>query len=237
MTTNRLRTQHKLKLILAEAALETVPREIWGHPAVYKHARRRGKPPSSILLDRSIHHHAMKRLPNAEKRGRPDIVHVALLEALSSPLNKEGLLEVYIHTLNDYVIFVDPSTRIPRNYNRFTGLMEQLFQEGQVPPQGRPLLWIKPMTLKRLLEEINASYVILLAEDGETKRVREIAAEALENAPNAAIIVGAFPHGDFTPETKELATRVYSIYQGNPLETWTVVSHFLALAADMLNLI
>lgn len=237
MTTNRLRTQHNLKLILAEAALETVPREIWGHPAVYRHARRRGKPPGSILLDRSVHHHAMRKLPNAEKRGRPDIVHVALLEALSSPLNREGLLEVYIHTLNDYVIFVDPSTRIPRNYNRFTGLIEQLFQEGQVPPQGKPLLWIKSMTLKRLLEEINASYVILLAEDGETKRVREIVAETLENAPNTAIIVGAFPHGDFTSETKELATRIYSIYHGNPLETWTVVSHFLALAADMLNLI
>jgi len=179
----------------------------------------------------------MKKLPDAEKRGRPDIVHVALLEALSSPLNKEGLLEVYIHTLNDYVIFIDPSTRIPRNYNRFTGLVEQLFEEGQVPPEGKPLLWIKPMTLRRLLEEIDATHVILLAEDGEHKRVRDIVVEAVESGLATAVIVGAFPHGDFTPETRRLATRVYSIYHGKPLETWTVVSHFLAVAADMLNLI
>ncbi|KSW11676.1 16S rRNA methyltransferase [Pyrodictium occultum] len=227
----------RVKLVLAEAALETVPREIWGHPAVYKSARRRGKPPSSILLDRSIHHQAMKKLPGAEKRGRPDIVHFSLLEALSSPLNREGLLEVYVHTLNDYVVFVDPSTRLPRNYNRFTGLMEQLLELGRVPPKGKPLLWLKPMKLERLLEEVGASYVILLSEDGEPRRLREVAEEALEKAPRAAVVVGAFPHGDFTEETKRLATRIYSIYRGKPLDTWTVVSHFLALAADMLNLI
>lgn len=230
-------TKHRLKLVLAEAALETVPREIWGHPAVYKHARRRGKPPASILLDRSIHHQAMKRLPGAEKRGRPDIVHITLLEALGSPLNKEGLLEVYLHTLNDYVIFIDSSTRLPRNYNRFVGLIEQLFDEGQVPPEGKPLLWIRPMTLQRLLQEIGATYVILLAEDGERRRLRDVAEEALQHAPATAVVVGAFPHSDFSEETRRLATRVYSIYRGEPLETWTVVSHLLAVTADMLNII
>jgi len=112
----------RLKIILLESALETVPHEIWRHPAVVKNARRRGKKPGETLLDVSLHYHAMKNLKDREKRGRPDIVHTTLLELLESPLNKEGHLEVYVHTYQGHVIFIDPSTRIPRNYNRFGAL-------------------------------------------------------------------------------------------------------------------
>ena len=66
-----------------------------------------------------------------EKRGRPDIVHFTLLEALGSPLNLEGLLKIYVHTYSGYVIDVRPEVRLPRDCNRFSGLMEQLFQEGK----------------------------------------------------------------------------------------------------------
>ncbi len=58
------------------------------------------------ILDRSYHHAAMKDIADSEKRGRPDIAHLCLLEALGSPLNKEGLLRTYVHTYNDYVISV-----------------------------------------------------------------------------------------------------------------------------------
>ncbi|MEM4586704.1 MAG: 16S rRNA methyltransferase, partial [Desulfurococcaceae archaeon] len=117
----------KLHIALVESALETVPKEIIDHPAVVKNARRRGKKPWEVLLDVSLHYHAMKNLKDWFKRGRPDIVHVTLLEALESPLNRSGLLEIYIHTYGDYVLFIDPETRIPRNYNRFVGLIEQVF--------------------------------------------------------------------------------------------------------------
>jgi len=108
-----------LILVLAESAVETVPESLWTHRSVQKHAKLRRKPPRSVLLDRSYHHAAMKGLEHSEKRGRPDIVHFALLEALGSPLNREGLLEVYVHTIDDNVITVDPETRLPRNCNRF----------------------------------------------------------------------------------------------------------------------
>ena len=47
----------------------------------------------------------------AWKRGRPDIAHFALLEALSTPLYLEGLLDVYIHTIDNKVIKVGPDLR------------------------------------------------------------------------------------------------------------------------------
>ncbi|MFL6479625.1 MAG: ribosome biogenesis protein, partial [Nitrososphaera sp.] len=71
---------------MAEAALETIPDEIAGHAAVRNHSHRLQMRSSEILLDRSYHHAAMKRLPDSLKRGRPDIVHFALMEALSTPL-------------------------------------------------------------------------------------------------------------------------------------------------------
>jgi rRNA small subunit pseudouridine methyltransferase Nep1 len=88
----------------------------------------------------------MKKLEESEKRGRLDIVHFALLEALGSPLNREGLLQTYVHTINDYVITVNPETRLPRNYNRFVGLMEQLFESYRVPPTGQILLKLEGKT-------------------------------------------------------------------------------------------
>lgn len=46
-----------------------------------------------------------------------------LLTLLDSPLNKAGLLQVYIHTAKGTLIEVNPSVRIPRTFKRFSGLM------------------------------------------------------------------------------------------------------------------
>jgi len=58
----------KLKIVLLEAALETVPPGIASHSAVARNATKRGKPPTEVLLDVSIHYPAMKRLPLKHKR-------------------------------------------------------------------------------------------------------------------------------------------------------------------------
>lgn len=57
---------------------------------------------------------------------RPDITHQCLLMLLDSPLNRAGLLQVYIHTCNNVLIEVNPQTRIPRTFKRFAGLMGEL---------------------------------------------------------------------------------------------------------------
>ena len=46
-----------------------------------------------------------------------------LLTLLDSPLNKAGLLQVYILTSRGVLIEVNPSVRIPRTFKRFSGLM------------------------------------------------------------------------------------------------------------------
>jgi len=215
-----------LTLILAESALETVPEEIQNHPSILKHARAKGKRPSQMILDRSYHHHAMLKLPNNEKRGRPDIVHFSLLSALGTPLNLEGLLKVYVHTTANYVIDVNPKVRLPRNYNRFVGLIEQLFQYGRVPPKsGEPLLKLEKKTLKELITQVNPVYVLAFTRKGKMQTLEE-AVSKLAEKENSAVIVGGFPHGSFSEETLKLADETACI-DPETLEAWTVTARII----------
>jgi len=216
-----------LTLILAESALETVPERLWTHRAIQRYTKLRRKPPQFILLDRSYHHAAMRRLEQNEKRGRPDIVHFALLEALGSPLNKEGLLQVYVHTIGDNVIRVEPTTRLPRNYNRFVSLIEQLFEYEKIPPQPteKALLTTKRQTLLQLIREIKPSYVLAFSRIGKPLTLEEAVSKLTdENRP--VVIVGGFPHGHFSETTVRLANDVVSI-DSEMLETWTVTSRIM----------
>ena len=63
-----------------------------------------------------------------ERRGL--ILDQCLLTLLDSPLNKAGLLQVYIHTAKGVLIEVNPHVRIPRTFKRFSGLMGKGFSDG-----------------------------------------------------------------------------------------------------------
>ncbi len=214
-----------LTLILAESALEQIPKGLWSYSVVRAHSKRRGKPPGLILLDRSYHHSAMKKLSESEKRGRPDIVHFALLEALGSPLNKERLLQVYVHTRNDYVVTISSEARLPRNYNRFVGLFEQLFEVGMVPSVGQTLLKVEHRTLSQLLREIKTDYVMAFSRNGSPRTLEE-AIFKLSEKQRPAVIVGGFPHGNFSETTIRLANEVVCI-DPEMLETWTLTSRVI----------
>src|SRR5512136_679456 len=92
--------------ILAESELETVPKEILNDRCILANARTREKRPANIILDASFHHTAMNRLDEAERRGRPDIVHFFLMLCLDSRLNRAGRLRTIVHTRNDERITV-----------------------------------------------------------------------------------------------------------------------------------
>jgi rRNA small subunit pseudouridine methyltransferase Nep1 len=217
-----------LTLVLVESALETIPRQLWSNSAVRKFAEQRAKPPRSVILDRSYHHSAMKKLEHNEKRGRPDIVHFALLEALGSPLNKQGLLQVYVHTLNDHIISVRAETRLPRNCNRFVSLAEQLFEFGRIPPEQTeaPLLKVERQTLTQLVhDQVKPSYVLAFSRVGKPKTLEE-AISKLTRQERPTVFIGGFPHGHYSKGTATLADEIVSI-DSDMLETWTVVSRVI----------
>jgi len=223
------------RLILVEAALELVPKELWDELDVKRSSARYGVPPGHMLLDKSLHYRAMRRLPGKWRRGRPDILHVSLLNAMDSPLVRKGLVDVYFHTVEGRVFRVRGDTRIPKSYERFRGLMSQLLREGRVPPGGDPLIYELNVRLDRLIGD---SPRILLWERGRSIGLESLVDRVL-GSRGVWIIIGAFPRGDFPSHIFRLAgedERV-SLYRGLPVKAWTVVSRILCGLESALGLL
>ena len=198
-----------LHLILADSELETVPREIANHRVIKWSARRLGRRPTEILLNSSLHYPAMRRLPDGDRRGRPDIVHICLLLALDTPLNREGLLRTYVHTRHNKIITVDPSTRLPRMFNRFTGLIEHLFLTGEAPPE-KPLLTLENASLAELVGRIKPKKVISFSQRGQMRNYKDIFSNNSKE-DDVCVIIGGFPRGDFLSNVTELSNELVSI--------------------------
>ncbi len=216
-----------LKIVLLESPLETVPRELWGHPEVERSARRYGVEPWEMLLDKTLHYHAMETLPQKWKRGRPDIVHTTLLVLQDSILNHAGRLRLYIHVYDGRVFRVEPETRIPKHLERFRGLVAQLLRKGRVPPTGRPLIDLEAGSLREFVERHGK--LILMHEKGAPATPRQAARLALVTGKPVGI--GMFPRGDFKRSTLRKAWLRLSLARGRPLKAWTVAG-LLAYAAE-----
>ncbi len=211
-----------LTLVLADTELERVPVELQRHPAVRASARKRGRSPAAILLDSSFHHPALQKFPEGERRGRPDIAHIVLVVALDSLLNLEGGLRIFVHTRNDEAIQLAPETRIPKNYSRFTGLVEDLFERGEVPEE-KPLLHLdREVTLEHLLAKLGGE-AWAFAEGGEPLDLRT---EFPRHGEDLVAVIGGFPHGDFRSPVARLCKRVVSIHP-KPLKAWTTAAEVL----------
>lgn len=217
-----------LTLLLAESALERVPASLSGFQNVIVSAKRRHKKVTDMLLDSNYHYDGMKKLDDAEKRGRPDMVHLFLLTALESVANKAGLLRVFVHTYNDEIIVVDPATRIMRNYDRFLGLIEQLFQQGFVPDATHPLLRFECNSdLLSFIKQLHADYVVVLSSKGSTLTLPSFFSSLKKkNIEHIVCVIGGFPKGDFRIDFSSIADDVISIYN-EMLPVWTVASELL----------
>lgn len=196
-------------MIIADSELEQVPREISNHPVIQRLARRRGRRPTELLLNSSLHYPAMRGLPDGDRRGRPDIVHICLLLALDTPLNREGLLRTYVHTRHNKLITIDPSTHLPRMFYRFEGLLEHLFLTGEAPPEN-PLLRLEDASLAALLELLKPKKIVTFSERGQLKPLRE-AFGGLSKEDEICAIVGGFPRGDFLSNVDGLSDELVSI--------------------------
>lgn len=217
-----------LTLILADAELELVPEEIKAHPAVQAAAKRRGTRAARTILDSSAHHAAMRGLPDADRRGRPDLVHLFLLTALDSVLNQEGGLRIAIHTRNDELITIDPETRIMRSFDRFCGLAEQVFREGKAGPPGRaPLLAMEPkVSLADAVKRIGADRVIALDPEGTATNLAEALPPVAASSGSVAFVVGGFPRGTYRSPIASFAQERWSIHP-QALSVWVVASELI----------
>jgi rRNA small subunit pseudouridine methyltransferase Nep1 len=197
-----------ISLVLSESSLELVPYELQDHPSVISHARKLGKYSSEILLDNSWHFAAMKGLENEMKRGRPDLVHFSILEATTIPLYLQNKIKIYIHTVDDKVIYFGQNVHIPKSYHRFEGVIEKLYQEKKITANNEVLLEIKEKTFSELLDEIKPSKVIGFSTKGEPGSYEKIAANLSDDS---CIVIGGFQKGHFSDFVENKITEMYSI--------------------------
>jgi rRNA small subunit pseudouridine methyltransferase Nep1 len=240
-----------ISLVIAEAAIETVPTQIIDHPSVKNYAQRTGRASSQILLDRSYHHSAMVRakLNSGWKRGRPDIVHFALMEALSTPLFFSGRLNVYLHTINDKLIFIGENLRIPKSYFRFEGLMIDLFEKKVIKSHkaacnddddnnNNILLRLHDdMTFEEVIKKVvKPAKLIGLSKVGIQSTAQAIVAKNIsEENTDCAFIVGGFAKGHFSNNTTASLNRLYSISHYS-LEAHVVIARLLYECENSLHI-
>ena len=210
-----------LNFVLAESALELVPREIRKAPAVASDSRRREVDASAILLDRSFHHSAMLKLRDSERRGRPDLVHTTLLTVVGTPLYLEGRVKALVHTYDGNVLEIEPKTRIPKNYLRFRGLMEEALRER--PTSG--LVRVHAMDVRGLVRWLRSDAVIGLSVQGKMATFEELA-EEISRAKEPCVMMGGFPRGHFRPETLSAIDELVRIHP-KPLEAHVVASRMI----------
>jgi rRNA small subunit pseudouridine methyltransferase Nep1 len=212
-----------LSLILAESALELVPKELQNHNSVLAYSKRVNKKPSEVILDVSWHFAAMKGIKNEIKRGRPDLIHFCLLEACSIPLYFENKLRIYVHTIDDKVIFLGENVRLPKSYHRFVGLIEKLYSTGIIEEGGKKLLEMKKMDFCKLIDRIAPKEIIGLSEKGSATSYEKLAKTI---SKDSCIVVGGFPKGDFSDQIVKKINNLVSVDK-NPLEAHVIISRVL----------
>jgi len=190
-----------MRFVFVESSLELVPEELKNHPDVVRNAKRRKKKPDKMILDDSLHFRAMGNLENREKRGRPDIIHQCLLALLDSNLRN---FEILVHTIDGKIIWIDMETRIPRNYNRFIGLMEDLFEKKKIIANGKTLIEIRNLSLSDILTD----NTVVLKEGFSEENL-------LDNVKNnLTVCIGAFPHGDYSDKVMDVFRKVNARFAG-----------------------
>ena len=197
-----------ISLILAESSLEIVPKELQLHPAVLAHAKKLGKKPSEILLDNSWDFAAMKGIKNEIKRGRPDLIHLCLLQSCSIPLYHQNKIRIYIHTINDKVIFVGENVRLPKSFHRFLGLIEKLFIEKTIKAENDTLLELKDMSFSQLIDKINPKQVIGLSTQGESSTYSDVVSKLDDNS---CLVLGGFQKGHFSDSIKNRFDKSFKV--------------------------
>ena len=156
-----------------------------------------------VLLNCDDHAGFLRKHGREPAEARPDILHQCMLILLDSPLNKAGLLRVFVRTERGVLIAVNPQVRIPRTFKRFCGLMCQLLFKLSIRAANgtaKLLNVIKNPVTDHLPPN---SRVVLLSVSGRLVSLPEFLPTLPGVGPGGAptvFVVGAMAHGKVEAE-------------------------------------
>jgi rRNA small subunit pseudouridine methyltransferase Nep1 len=173
-----------------------------------------------------------KKLKKDPNNYRPDILHQEMLALLDSPLNKAGMLRIYIKSEQNVLIEVNPSIRIPRTYKRFAGLMVQLLHKLKIKAgtESTTLLKVIKNPFQQYLPAGTHTYGIEC--EGTLYSPVSMAQDLLpatpdEGVPPVCFIVGAMSTGNVTIEDHPYIEKMLSI-SSYPLSGASALSRITA---------
>ncbi|EKE37867.1 hypothetical protein ENUP19_0346G0021 [Entamoeba nuttalli] len=154
-------------------------------------------------------------LKDLQKRGkdttiyRPDILHYTLLTLLDSPLNKAGMLQIFIRTYNNTLIEVNPQLRIPRTYKRFAGLMVQLLHKLSIHAADGPdkLLSVIKNPVTQYFPPGAKVFGLSYASE-KLVDINQSVAEAVKDDNCAVFVIGAFAHGHINVDYTDITLSI-----------------------------
>lgn len=202
-------TGRKIIVILDRATLETV----------------KTKKGEFQLLNCDDHVSLMRKYNKDPQDYRPDIIHQELMAVLDSPLNKAGLVKVYVHTEKNVLIEINPQTRIPRTFKRFSGLMVQCLHKLKIRSADG-----KDMLLKVLKNPISRHLPAGVqcygfSAGGTLHNPMHFASMLPENDP-VVLVIGAMAVGSIKKEDHPYMQEVVSI-SGYPLSGVVAINRVL----------
>ena len=205
-----------LRLIIADAELQLIPEKMWGDHAIKNIAEKNHKKPGEVLLDSNDMHTSIEKYYPGEsnRRGRPDIVYLFLEMATESILNKRGGLDIFIHTRDNFIMHINGNTNLPRSYNRFEGLIEDLFRKKSIEYNGTELLSLREEKLIPFLKGLDGK-TIALSPDGKESKLSDIIIDE-----NLNVVIGGFSQGDYISDVYS-HFKAYRIFD-EELTIWSV---------------
>ncbi|RUS79770.1 hypothetical protein EGW08_012486 [Elysia chlorotica] len=180
--------EKRLIVILDKASLETV---------------KMGQKYELLSCDR--HSNLGKKIKKDVSTCRPDITHQCLLMLMDSPLNRAGLLQVYVKTERNVLIEINPQTRIPRTFDRFCGLMVQLLDKLSIRASDGPQKLLK--VIKNPVNDHLPTGCLKVAMSYSADKIIDVRDIVPKDKP-AVFVIGAMAHGSVNPDYTEAS---YSI--------------------------
>ena len=152
-----------------------------------------------VLLNCDDHADFLRKHKKDPVDSRPDILHQCMLILLDSPLNKAGLLKLFVRTESGVLIEVSPQIRIPRTFKRFCGLMTQLLFKLSIRASGGPHKLLK-VVKNPVTDHLPPNcHMILMSVTGRLVSMPELV-PTLPTGNPVVFVCGAMAHGKVEPE-------------------------------------
>jgi rRNA small subunit pseudouridine methyltransferase Nep1 len=199
----------RVTIILVDSELERIPEGVHVEPCCDINTK---------VLESYLHKDALAKLPEGNRRGRPDMIHGFLNLCQSSIANRRGHLRMFVHTRNDEVLTIGRKAQVPQNYLEYLGFMDELLEKGKMG-SGEEEISISRGTYLELIDKINVDIIVVMAPEGRQTPLRDLLSAT--GAEEVAVVIGGFPDGTFKSPVFDLAD--YKISLGPELLTISAV--------------